>query len=170
MKRIVALLMIAGALLAGGASAQSSALRVGDRIRITTIHDSSLVGRLVQADDFHITVVTAAATEHTIDRPSIALIERSQGTAPNIRKGALVGMSLGALTGLAVGYNGRMKSGGSGPLLIGPIALGAAGVLIGASIGGAGGERWTLLPLDARIGLQLGGPSVPFAIGIQASF
>jgi len=174
------LLVLAGSLLAGNAAGQSPQatpmLRVGDRVRVTTISNSSVVGRLVHADDFRLTLVVseptriADAVEQSIDRQSLALIERSEGYGARIRKGALIGGSLGLVAGVTVGLLAAMGEEDSRPLITGPIVFGAMGVLGGAAIGAASGERWTKLPFGVRAGLQVGAPSMPLAVRIRASF
>ena len=177
MRPLATLLVLVGALLAGNAEAQSPpTLRVGDRVRVTTIDNASFVGRIAHADDSRLTLVIteptrmAPAVEQTVDRQTLAMIERSEGYGKKIRNGALIGGSLGLLSGLVVGYLAAFGAENNGPLYTVPIAFTAMGVLGGAAIGAGGGEQWTMLPFDTQVGLQFGARSIPLAIGLRASF
>ena len=174
------LLVLAGSLLAGNSAGQSPQatpmLQVGDRVRLTTVDNSSIIGRLVNTDGSQLTLVVSEATrmapavERSINRNSLALLERSEGYGSKIRTGALIGGGVGVVAGVTVGLFAAMGAEDSGPMLTVPIIFGAMGVLGGAAIGAGGGERWTTLPFDARVGLQVGAPSLPLAVRIRASF
>ena len=112
----------------------------------------------------------APAVEQTVDRQTLAMIERSEGYGSKIRTGALIGGSVGLLSGLVVGYLAAFGAENNRPLYTVPIAFTAMGVLGGAAIGAGGGEQWTMLPFDTQVGLQLGARSMPLAIGLRASF
>jgi hypothetical protein len=113
----------------------------------------------------------APAVERTIDRDALVRIERSGGYQAKTGKYALIGGLLGVAAGTAIGYVAAMGDESAGPLITAPITFGVAGTLVGAACGAAaGGERWTEVPTDSKVGLQLGAPSLPLAVGVRVSF
>jgi len=156
-----------------------SVLAVGDRVRLTapTQPPSPAVGRLTSADDSQVTIVVAEETrmapavKRTFDRESLTRIERSEADKSKVGTGALIGGTLGVVTGVAVGFAAAMGSEDGSLLFTSPLIFGSMGLLAGAGAGAAfSGERWTELPGDARVGLQIGAPSLPIAVGVRASF
>jgi hypothetical protein len=139
------------------------------------IESSPIIGRVVSAGGTQLTVDVAkkgdAPSERTIDREALARIERSTGFQSRVGTGALIGAGVGVLAGAGALYV-MMEESGEGPFPITlPLWYGAIGTLAGAAVGAAAsGERWSTLPSDVRIGLQLGAPSVPLAVGIGVSF
>lgn len=153
-------------------------LKLGDRVRVTApILGRPIIGRLAQADDSLLTIVTseptrmAPAEQLTIDRETVTRIEQSSGLNAKTGKYALVGALLGVAAGVTLGYLAAMGAESPGPLYTLPIVYGVGGTILGAAVGNASsGERWTEVAPDARIGLQIGAPALPLAVGVRASF
>jgi hypothetical protein len=133
-----------------------------------------VVGFIVSADARQLTVDVAnqgeAASEWSIDWEDITRIERRDGYQSNAGKGAWTGLGLGVLAGAGFWYIAAQNSGEVVPPLGAPLWWGAIGTLGGAIIGsGSSRERWSTLPTDARVGLQLGAPSASFAVSVPDS-
>jgi hypothetical protein len=172
--RAVWLAVVWGLLTAGAASAQVPAgtLRVGDRVRLT-ISGSPITGRIVSGDDSQVTILASlggtAARERTIDWDKITRIERSDGSQSNTFSYALGGMGLGVLVGIGSWYIPATYGYQLGYST--PCATGILGMLIGAAIGSSHPyECWHTLSSDGRVGLLIGSPSAPMAVGIRVSF
>jgi hypothetical protein len=170
--------IILGSVIADAARAQaaSSMLRVGDRVRLIapTVASSPVVGFIVSADRAQLTVDVAqrgeAASEWSIDWEAITRIERSNGYQSNTGKGAWTGLGLGVLTGAGLWFLAAQNSGEVVPPLGTPLWYGALGALGGAIIGSGGSrERWSSLPTDARMGLQLSARPAQLAGGVPDS-
>jgi hypothetical protein len=165
-----------GLVMASASSAQtpSATLRVGDRVRLTapTLDSSPIVGRILRSDGTQLTVDIAkkseSPAERTIDWNSLSHIERSQGYKSRVGTGVLIGVAFGALVGLGGAMAGAQDA---EALITAPLALAGVGMIAGAAVGAAAsGERWSAIPLDARVGLRLGSASMPFAVGIRTTY
>jgi hypothetical protein len=175
--RLLALVLIGLVLAASAATAQT--LEIGDRVRVSapTLSSDAIIGRIARADSFRITVIVTEATrmapaeERTIDLRTVTLIERSEGYKSKVKTGAVIGGLAGVATGVFLGWAAAMSESDSRHLITGPIVFGGMGAVGGAAIGAAfSSERWTALPVDARVGFQLGTGSTPLAVGIHTRF
>ena len=164
------------AVVQAASSAAAQALRIGDRVRLTapTLDSSPILGFVVSADGTQLTVDVAkrgeAASERSIDWNALTRIERSHGYQSNTGKGAWTGFGVGVLAGAGLWYLAAGQSGEGPPPLSTPLWYGSLGALLGTIIGsGQSSERWSRLPADAQVGLQLGAPSAPLAVGVSDS-
>jgi len=170
--------ILTGLVMANASSAQTplATLRVGDRVRLTapTLTSSPVVGFVMSADGTQLTVDVArkgeAVSRWSIDWDALTRIERSNGYHSNAGKGAWAGFGLGVLTSAGLWFMAAQNSGEVLPPLSMPLWYGGYGALGGAIIGSGGtSERWSRLPTDARVGLQLGAPSAQLAVGAPDS-
>lgn len=153
------LVLIVGLLVTSAATARAASLKIGDRLRVTTIANATSVGRLAHADSSRLVLTIseqtrmAPAIEQAVPRRSIALIERSDGLDSKTGKGALIGGGVGALTGVIVGFLAAMSAENSRPIYYIPPTFAVTGALIGAGAGSAASrEHWTEVPADAEFG------------------
>ena len=162
-------------LFASTSAASTVRLSVGDRVRVTarSVDNKPMIGRVVYGDPLQLTIALddSAATNRAIAWESLDALERSEGQGSHWRRGAAYGGALGfTTTSVVVGINDSGGDFGGASL-----AMIVAGAIGGAALGAGVGalihtEKWTSLPLDSRVGLLLGAPSTPFAIGIRTSF
>ena len=157
------------------AIAQPASLKAGHRVRLTTVTEPSpITGRIVSADDSAVTVLLDHSTfpvERTLDWNTLTRIELSKGSrsksAANAWIGAGIGLIAGVGTGAAITGENPPEGGGYAVFILAPLGM-CIGALVGA--GWKSSESWQALPIDARMGLQLGAPSMPLTVGVQASF
>jgi hypothetical protein len=180
--RVAASFLLASVILASipsiaGATTMNR-LSVGDRVRVTAraIDPKPMVGRIVYADPLQFTIAldgADSAATRGVPWESLNALERSEGRRSNVGKGAALGglaAFVGTVAAFGIGDQGTNDLGG-GAALGGIVLFSAAGAAIGAGIGAlTHSEHWTSLPIDSRVGLQLGAPSMPLALGIRASF
>jgi len=146
----------------------ADALRVGDRVRLTapTRDAFPIIGFIVSADSAALTVDVASegepVSERSIGWNALTRIERFNGYQSNTGRGAWTGLGVGVLIGAGSWYLMAQNSGEVVPPLSTPLWYGGLGALTGALIGSGGShERWSRIPTDPRMGLQLGTPSAP---------
>ena len=153
----------------------ASALRVGDRVRLTapTRDAFPITGFIVSADSATLTVDVARegepVSERSIGWDALTRIERFNGYQSNTGRGAWTGLGIGVLAGAGFWYLGAQHSGEVVPPLSIPLWYGGLGALTGALIGSGGShERWSRLPIDARVELQTGASAAPLAVGVDS--
>ncbi len=98
---IVASLLI-GLSTTGHTQAATTTLAPGARVRVRQ-GDQSLTGTLVSLDSAGLVIATGKSDTVTAPRASITAVEVSTGTKSHAGKGALIGLGVGALTGVVVG-------------------------------------------------------------------
>jgi hypothetical protein len=179
--RATAFAALALFLIASASSASTVRLSIGDRVRVTarSIDAKPMVGRVVYGDPLQVTIALddgtadSAATTRGIGWESINALERSDGQRSRVKTGLAAGGIAGfagSVAVLALNDTGTSDLGG-GAALGGILLCSAAGAAVGAGIGSLiHTERWTPLPLDSRVGLQLGASSLPFAVGLRVDF
>lgn len=168
-----------GALLVGSVSSLSAQTAlytsVGQRVRLRTGAASQwLVGTLIAADRDSVQLqVSENARPVSIAWQTVSRFEVRRGGHSNARKGALIGLGLGAIGGGVWGLADASNCTGwlclspGQEALGGALLLGGAGALVGAAIGSLSRtDRWeplsigrahvTLMPGRAATGLSIG--------------
>jgi hypothetical protein len=156
-------------------AAQAPPLSVGHRVRLKTDSSSQwLMGTLVTADEDSLGLrVADNAPSISVARRNVSQFEVSYPGHSNAGRGALIGLTIGALGGAIVGGvssecqpNKLCIVGPEAGAVVGAVLFGGAGALLGAGIGAAtrsdnwvseslGRARVTLVPRGAGLALSL---------------
>lgn len=159
------------------AQAAESTLAPGARLRVRQ-GDQSIIGTLVSLDSAGLVIATDKSDTVTAPRASITTVDISTGTKSHAGKGALIGLGVGAVTGVVVGLaasgsdNGGFLDFSSGEWAVG---VGLTGAVFGTGLGAIIGafihtDKWspTVLP---TVGVQGYGPDDRrVAIGLRLTF
>ncbi len=155
---------------------------VGDRMRITSQHEEEIIGQIKSLDNTSLTVLTDYSRKLSIAYADMVQLQRSLGVRPHYKKGAVIGLGIGA----SVGVLGVITGGcyeiedyfeGCGTLAAAVIlTLSGTGTLLGTIVGAAiRTERWERVDIPGQsaasvmpvIGTH---PNGSLALGVQISF
>ena len=157
MTRFVSLLAIAIAFLPTAAAAQDAPVKQGARVRVWTSPASApFIGTVTDQDGRSFTLhADGFDAPVTVQRTAISRLELKVGgrsTGKSIRNGALVGLALAVVAGLASGDdepNTFVAFSGPEKALLFSILTVPAGILTGALVGSSP-DRWAPVPLPAN--------------------
>ena len=128
----------------------------GQRVRVTT-DSGAWIGMLVQQDSTSLTLHGPGLSDSsavTLPRDRIRRLEISAGRQSNAGKGALIGLGIGAATGLALGIGCASSDSlfqcTGGEVVQATLIFGFIGGGVGGLVGMASSsERWKLIGADA---------------------
>ena len=184
MNRFLVLILFSTVTLVSSAQAQL----VTERMRINTQNGEEVIGLLKESDASSVTILLPVTAEHFLTGPTernipyadIFSLERSLGSRRHTGKGALAGLGIAVLAGVAARADENERhpedgwGGVIGVLVGGGIALFT--VPIGAGIGAlVKTEKWEIIPIPNQgaasvtpvIGVHPGGR---LALGARISF
>ena len=129
-------------------------VRIGGRIRVTLTEgpEPEYIGTLLsrEADTVRLRVEDRG-DEIAVPMTDIARFDVSQGRKNHTGSGALVGLGVGAMTGMVVGWAQAQDQ--DAAALLGGGLFGGLGLGLGAIIGSRVlSERWEVVPLDSGPG------------------
>ena len=161
----------------GHAQANTNTLVPGVRVRVHQ-GSQSLTGSLVSQDSVGLVIATGKSDTVTAPLASITGVDVSRGTKSRAGKGALIGLGVGAATGIIVGLVGSSSDNGDFVDLNAEewaVGMGLTGAVIGTGVGAIIGatqrtDKWqpTVLP---TIGVRAYEPDGKrFAIGLRIRF
>ncbi len=159
------------------AQADATALPPGSRVRVHQGAQSA-TGTLVSVDSTSLTFITGSADTVTAPRDSITGVDVSLGTKSGAGKGALIGLGVGAATGVIFGAVASTADDNSwvefsvGQWVAGYGLLGAAlGTLVGVIIGSAHhSDRWQPAVLPTVSFQAVGSEDQRVALGVRIRF
>lgn len=174
---LLALALLIGLTTSVQAQATTPTLAPGARVRVQQ-GDQTVIGTLVSLDSAGLLIATGKSDTVMAPRASITAVEVSGGTKSRAGEGALVGLGVGAGTGILIGLaasgsdNGDFIDFNPGEWAVGAGLIGAAiGTAFGALIGATQqSDKWqpTVLP---TVGIRSYGPdNQRVAIGLRIRF
>lgn len=164
----------------------SAQVAPGDRIRVRTVDEKRLVGRLAEYGEDTLVLIDASGAQRRVVRSRVTRLEVSRGQHRRLLAGAVVGTLAGALVGTAVGValdseadaaaSSRCRSGNNlscGSRWFDGIEVGI-GAVLGSSTGLVAGlvagsfrvEKWRAVPLTDHVAFV----ATPSRVGLSVSF
>jgi hypothetical protein len=149
----------------------------GARVRVQQ-GPETLIGVLASSDSARLVIVTDDSDTVTVPHGSIKSVDVSTGTRSHARKGALIGLSMGFVTGIVLG----MATPAPQPILGGSAApsddwtagIGVTGAVLGAGVGAIVGaitrsDKWAPV-VRPTIGIRGPHDEKLVAVGLQVPF
>ncbi len=151
-------------------------------MRITSQHGEEIIGQIKSLDNTSLTILTDYSRELGIAYADMVQLQRSLGVRSHYKKGAVIGLGIGALVGILGVITGECNEvegyfGGCDTLQAALILIpSVGGALLGAIVGAASrAERWERVDIPSQsaasimptIGVHQGGR---LAFGARISF